>query len=162
MKKLSIRKVHWATCSIYVCWAGIPVSLILSICFTAFGGFHTDPKSELPYLPMDLFYSFVSGSFSICGQIFMAKALIYEDATKVAILKTSDVFIACLLQYFFLGIVMDRLAIIGSVSIVLSTITILAFKIIVNRYEDFKQDRIERTKEDFKENCCLKMIFFKI
>ncbi len=164
LKKLSMKKVHWATCSIYVCWAGIPMSLILSVCMATFGSAHQNLSQEVPHLPMDLFYAFISSSLSICAQIWMSKALIYEDATKVAILKTCDVFIACVLQYFFLGILIDYLAIIGSISIVLSTLTIIGFKIMSSRYEDFKlqKSKTESGPEGFKENVFFKVIFFQI
>ena len=90
---------------------------------------------------MDLFYSLFSAVLSLGGQILLTLALIYEDPTKLAVLKTTDVFFACLLQYCLLGIVIDYLAVIGSCSILAATLTILSFRYFQDRYEDHKAGR---------------------
>ena len=178
MKKLSNKKVHWASTVVYVCWPGIPLSLILSFFLYYYGLYHQDFQSEIKDIPMDLYYSILSALLSLAGQIFLAQAFIYEDATKIAITKTVDVFFTCCLQYLLLGVVIDFFAIIGSSSILSATISILVFKILENEYASYKTRKLERqeklndielskggqvnesrlTKRDY----LLKLIFFKL
>jgi len=174
LKKLSNAKVHWACSTIYVCWGGLPLSILLSILSIYQGSYHQKLELELDDLPMDLLYSFFSAFLSLGGQILLTLALIYEDPTKLAVLKTTDVFFACLLQYFLLGIVIDYLAVIGSCSVLAATLTILSFRYFQDRYEDHKANRMaeddaEKLKDSMKENngsamnsCCLEFIFFQI
>jgi drug/metabolite transporter (DMT)-like permease len=176
LKKLSFKKVHWATCTIFVCWVGLPIAVVLSIFMSFYGGFHQDISKELDDLPMDIFYSVLSSCFSLSGQIFLTKAMLHEEATKIAITKTIDVFFACVLQYVFLGIVADYLAIVGSCSILLATITIMGFKMVSKKYEDMKQQKQLEYEDEAarnsleskegpkrpKENVCLKFVFIKV
>jgi drug/metabolite transporter (DMT)-like permease len=88
LKKLSNSKVHWASNTIYVCWFGIPFSIIISAVLIKLGHVHKDFEKEKPDLPMDLFYSCLASCMSIIGQIFLNNSLKYEDATKIAIVRT--------------------------------------------------------------------------
>ncbi len=180
LKKLTNAKVHWATSIIYVCWAGLPLSIIISILLVYQGSYHKNFDLERDDFPMDIYYSMLSASFSLGGQILLTLAFFYEDATKLAVLRTTDVFFACLLQYFMLGVVIDYLTIIGSCSILLATFTILSFKIMQDRYDDYKVSQQAKNdtgnsnlkaEKDTNENgensetntsCCLDLIFFKV
>lgn len=179
MKKLSNKKVHWASTVVYVCWPGIPFSLILSFVLYKYGLYHQDIQSELKDLPMDLYYSVLSALLSLAGQIFLAQAFVYEDATKIAITKTVDVFFTCCLQYFLLGVIIDLFAIVGSCSILSATISILVFKMLENKYADYKDKKVKRQEKlkDIeltkggsegvesrlsKRDYLLKLIFFKL
>jgi len=112
---------------------------------------------------MDIFNSIFSAGISLTGQISLTLAFIYEDATKLAVLKTTDVLFACLLQYILLGVVIDYLAVIGSCSILMSTFTILSFRFFQERYESYKvAEAIDSVNGSPKKSCCLDFIFVKI
>lgn len=176
LKKLSFKKVHWATCTIYVCIVGMPLSLALSAFLIYKGLFHKNVAQELDQLPMDVYYSALSSMCSLSGQIFLTKALMHEEATKIAIIKTIDVFFACLLQYFLLGVLVDALAVVGSCSILLATITIMVFKILERKYSIRKQNRLEKYQQECaqsslenrtspeapKESLCMRFVFVKL
>ena len=137
LKKLCKAKVHWAVTTIYVCWFGVPVALVVSGILMLLGHSHQNFSQERDDLPMDLFYSVCSSLFSICGQVTLNIALKYEDATKISLTKTTDVLFSIVLQYILLGIKIDSLGMLGALSILAGTFCVLSFKILENRYESY-------------------------
>jgi drug/metabolite transporter (DMT)-like permease len=69
----------------------------------------------------------LSAIFGVFGQVCLNAALIYEEATTVALFKTTDVLLTFLLQFFFLNIRVDLFNIKGSLAIVLGTLIILLY-----------------------------------
>lgn len=145
IKKLCQAKVHWATTSIYVSWFGIPFTLALSIILISTNSSHLDLSVEQKDLPMDVFYSSISALLSLTGQICLNIAFKYEDATRIAVTKTVDVFFSAVLQYFILNIYMDSLNMMGALSILLGTSFVLLYKILESKYyeETFKEEVVE-------------------
>lgn len=84
---------------------------------------------------MDLFYSALAGFLSNVAQIFLNIALQYEDTTKIAITKTTDVFIAFVLQFILLNISPDWLSIIGACFILTATFFVLIYKMLNIKYD---------------------------
>jgi drug/metabolite transporter (DMT)-like permease len=134
LKKLNKCKVHWAVSTIYVCWSGIPMSLILSIILIQLKMAHKNFEKESYDLFMDIFYSVMSALVSILGQVLMNIALKYEDATKVSIIFTLGVFVTIVLQYFILGILIDLYSGLGAFFILVGTTFILVFQMIEAKY----------------------------
>jgi drug/metabolite transporter (DMT)-like permease len=143
IKKLCNSKVHWATSSIYVCWFGFPFSIVISAVLIAMGSAHKNFKAnnEQKDLPMDIFYSVMSSCLSLSAQILLNIALKYEDATKIAITKTIDVLFSAILQYLILDISLDSLNIIGAISILTGTFFVLMFKILENKYDNYRKSQ---------------------
>jgi drug/metabolite transporter (DMT)-like permease len=137
LKKLNNSKVHWASNTIFVCWFGIPFSLLISILLYKLGYSHQNLALEKKDLPMDLFYSVLSSILSVVGQILLNKCLMYEDATKIAITRTTDVLFTTILQYFILNIVIDLLSAVGAFNIMMGSFFILVFKLFEDKYERF-------------------------
>lgn len=160
IKKLCNSKVHWATSTIFVCWFGLPFSLIISAVLVKFEYFHTDLRQERKDLPMDIFYSVLASLLSVLGQILLNISLKYEDATKIAITKTIDVFFSFVLQFFLLNILIDAMSIVGAVFILAGTFFVLIFKILENRYDNFKKKQQIENKNQMR-NFILKLIFVK-
>jgi drug/metabolite transporter (DMT)-like permease len=146
IKKLNNSKVHWATSSIYVCWFGIPFAAVICLILIKLRIAHLDFTKEKRDLPMDVFYSVISASLSLAGQISLNISLKYEEATKIAIAKTVDVLFSAVLQYFLLDIAVDFLSMIGAGSILLGTCFVLVFRMLENRYEAAKLAKEERDK----------------
>ena len=86
---------------------------------------------------MDIFYSVCASCLSVVGQIFLNIALLYEDATKIAITKTIDVFFSFILQYILLNIDIDLLGLLGACSILTGTFFVLIFKLLENKYQEY-------------------------
>lgn len=137
IKKLTMRKVHWATNNIFVSLIGLPLSVVASILFVQFGMSHKNFAQEKKDLPMDLFYSILAALLANVAQIFLNLALQYEDTTKIAITKTTDVFIAFVLQFFLLSIEPDSMSMVGAMFIVLATFFVLAFKLLNVKYDQW-------------------------
>ena len=152
IKKLNNSKVHWATSSIFVCWFGIPFAFIICTCLIHLKMSHQNLELERKDLPMDIFYSSISACISLSGQIFVNISLKYEEATKVAIVKTIDVFFSAVLQYFMLNITMDLFNIMGAVSILTGTGFVLVYKMMENKYEAHKEDKTKAKLENEAKN----------
>lgn len=165
LKKLSNSKVHWAYSTICISWFGFPLSLILSILLTQLGYYHQNFLEEKNEILYDVFYSLAASSCSLFGQIFLNISFKYEDATKVAITKTTDVFFSFWLQYFFLDILVDKWKIIGALSILSGTFIVLLYKIFEDRDTRLKshtemENGLDEKKTTIKD-VLLKIILFK-
>jgi len=62
-------------------------------------------------------------------------------ASKLACIKTIDVFFSFVLQYLLLNINVDWISVIGACLIITGTFFVLIFKIMENRYLIFKQKK---------------------
>jgi len=136
IKKLAMCKVHWATNTLFVSLVGLPMSIVFSLILYNLGLSHKNfATQEKKDLPMDLFYSALAGFLSNVAQIFLNIALQYEDTTKIAITKTTDVFIAFVLQFILLNISPDWLSIIGACFILTATFFVLIYKMLNIKYD---------------------------
>ncbi len=115
------------------------MSLIISLILVLTGVSHSEFHEELKHLPIHLLYNFTAALIGVVGQCVLNIALKYEDASKLAIVKTIDVFYAFILQYLFLNIEANLLSIIGALTLVSGAFSVLIFKIIDNKSK--KSDR---------------------
>ena len=83
--------------------------------------------------------------------ICLIKATEYEDPTKVAMFRTTDLLFSFILQYFFLGIESNVFNIIGSTAITVGVLMIMGFKLIEKNYDHTKANG----------NSFLRIIFYK-
>ena len=171
IKKLTNKKVHWACSVIYGCWTGIPMSMCISAILVHYESYHKSfVDIEIKVLPMDLLISFIAGCISLFSQVVLNIAFKYEESTRIAIAKTSDVLFSCILQYFLLNIIIDLYGLLGSCLVLLGTILILVFKLVENKYKNFEFKKSLALKEEHKKvankekslNFIVKIIFFKI
>ena len=130
VRKLSMNKVYFAVTTLYGTFLGLPASIVTSVLLIVTGLFHNDPICELKYLPYDIMYGLIGGAFAVLAHVTFNISLQYEDATKVAILRTIDVLFSFLLQFLILGINADYISALGAVAILLGTFVILFFKFI--------------------------------
>ena len=84
---------------------------------------------------MHILYSCIGALGGISGVSLFNLAFLYEDATKISIIKTIDVFYSFLLQYFLLNIKIDLLGVIGAVFVLSSTFLIILFKIFEAKFK---------------------------
>ena len=114
-------------------------------------------------LKLHLFYSILVGMIASCNQIIFNLSLQYEDASKISIIKTTELFFIFLMQYFFLNIKTDYLNMIGAFLILTSTLIIILYKIF-DQIEDEKRKFRTKNQQD-SQSKIIKLIknilFFK-
>jgi drug/metabolite transporter (DMT)-like permease len=130
IKKLCVNKVYFGVTTLYGTFLGLPASILTSILLVVTGLSHNNPICELKNLPLDIMWGLFGGGFAVIAHVTFNISLQYEDATKVAILRTIDVFFSFLMQFLILGINADYISALGAVSILMGTIVILFFKFI--------------------------------
>jgi drug/metabolite transporter (DMT)-like permease len=134
LKSLCNVKVHWSVSTIYIAYFGLPICVASSVLLIYFGFAHRT-FTNFKALQVNVAFSGASAVMAILGQCSLNIALNYEDATKVSILKTIDVFIAFVLQFFILNIRLDVFSVLGSLAILVGTFLVMAFKGLEASYE---------------------------
>jgi drug/metabolite transporter (DMT)-like permease len=153
MKKLSTNNVHFSLVTIFTSYFGIPVSAIISVILVLTGIAHKDFAAESEHLLLHSIYVLCGAFIGVLTQIAINLAYKHEEASKVAIVRTIDVFFSFIIQYFMLNIVMDVFSIIGSVLIVSGTFLVLSMKLLdnkLNRDNECKLDN-EFKMDDYAE-----------
>jgi drug/metabolite transporter (DMT)-like permease len=158
LKKLCTQKVHFSIVIIYVTYVGIPVTFTISLALILTGFSHENFSANLHLLPTQILYSCIGGVLGVLSQILLNLSLQYEEASKIAILKTLDVFFTFLFQYLILNISIDMFSFIGSCSILFGTFIILSFKLIDNRMIQKQKSMAHKNggsyEKDFKKGRC--------
>ena len=151
LKKLSTEKVHYSIVIIFGTYVGIPVTFLISLILIVLKISHQNFPNNLHMIPLQLFHVIIGGILGVMSQILLNFSLKYEDASKIAIIRTLDVLLTFFLQYLFLNISIDIFSLIGSCSILLGTFIILSFKLIENRIKERqkKKNVIETTNNFF-------------
>ena len=160
IKKLCIEKVHYSISIIYGGYFGIPISLLISIFFYS-TGLHAHSSSSLlinnPIIILkQIGYSFLSGFFGVMAQLFLNFALAYEDASKIAIFKTTDLIFTFLFQFYLVGIKKDLYSSLGAFLILFGTFLILVYKFLDNKLSNNNVNNSQNYSNIF-----LKILFFK-
>jgi drug/metabolite transporter (DMT)-like permease len=141
LKKLCIRKVHYSIVTIYVTYVGFPVSAFIIFILSVTGASHSNFKLELNVLPLHIFYTFLAAVFGVLGQVFLNVSMNYEDASKIAIVKSMDLFFTFALQYIVLSTPIDAYSILGSISILSGAVLVLVFKIVSENIIEKKSEK---------------------
>jgi len=143
MKKLSTKNVHFSLVTIFTSYFGIPVSAIISVILVLTGIAHKNFEAESEHLLLHSFYVLCGAFIGVLTQIAINLAYKHEEASRVAIVRTIDVFFSFFIQFFMLNIVMDVYSIIGSVLIVSGTFLVLSMKLLDNKIKtdnEFEMD----------------------
>lgn len=130
IKKLCNIKIHYSLSSSYPALMGLPISVVISVCIFFAGSSHTDFASEKDKILLHMGYSVCSALFANCALILLNLALEVEDASKIAIVKTSDVAFAFILQYLILNVEFHMFGLIGAAFIMSATLLIVVFRIV--------------------------------
>lgn len=157
LKNLSNRKVHYSVSVIYASYLGIPFSLLISLVLhlSDLDKRNFEEFNNSSVIAWQLFYSFISASSGVLSQTMMNISIKYEDASKVALLRSTDLLYTFILQHFFLGIDSNLFSIIGASLIFISTILVLVFKI-MEKSTSKEADKMQRN------NFMKKIFLFKL
>jgi drug/metabolite transporter (DMT)-like permease len=155
VKNLCMNKVHYVHINLIVSFIGLVLCTpFASIMLARRLFFYNGSNHQKPtFVPLHLLYILFSGLLGSLGQIFTYLSLKYEDASKVAVIKTSNLFFIFVLQYFLLDIVTNFYSMIGAALIVSSTIIIFAFK--------FLDEWLQSTDNKSKNSSCKRYCFYK-
>ena len=172
IKKLCIKKVHFSISSIYTSYIGLPICLILSLFFiyTKNSSLMYNIEFNWANFKWHLFYAILVGLIGSLNQIILNLSLQYEEASKISIIKTSDLFFVFLMQYLFLGIKSDCLNVIGALLIIFSSFLIMIYRLIDEnnsrklfyKNASLKQDSLVKSKKRSSKKCqrFFKSLFF--
>ena len=136
LKKLSNLKVHYSIAGVYTCYFGLPLAIALSA-FAFITG--VERKNAELYntwnsLIWQWIYTLTSASCGVFSQILMNLSLKYEEASKISIIRTSDLFFTFLFQLLILDIHSNYLSIVGALLIFVATIIVLLFKLVDQKW----------------------------
>ena len=167
LRKLCVKKVHFSIPTIFTTFIGFPVALTISATLILTG--YSKLVENIEHVPRQLFwhlfYVCIVGVIGSFNQIVFNLALKYEDAFKISLVKTADLFIVLIMQYFLLDININYLNLIGISLIVSSTLFILAYKHFDDLYwarnEDQIDNKLKGNYQDSKENLLKKILFYK-
>lgn len=154
LKKLNNSKVHFSINIIYPAMVGIPITFVISSII-----FYFDLEKRNKELYKDteavlwqISYVLISAVSNLLTQLFFNIAINYEDATKLSIVRISDLFFTFFFQTLILNIYADLFSIVGALLIFVSTFLVILYKIIEKKYN----------KKNDSKSSCEKFIFYKI
>ena len=156
---------HFSIINSYASYFGIPITMLLIGAITATGQNTTD-YSQLGTSPFywGLFFSVLSAMLDICSQIIWIISVKFDDVSKIAMYRASDLLFTFIVQYFLLDhISSNALKYVGAVLITCSMVLIMGFKVVdVGRQRRREQDEGLGLTVNGKESCFERFIFFKI
>ena len=131
LKKLSNENVHYSVVAIYASYFGLPLSLFISLLIFATGVEHKNIQMFQTHMSImeQAAYSLTSAVCGVMSQIFFNVSMRHEDASKIAIFRSTDFFFTYLFQYLWLGIATNVYSVVGASLIILGTVLILIYKI---------------------------------
>ena len=115
LKKIHSHRVHPMTILIVYGIVGMMLSAVATSALE---------KWINPRCGRDRMLLILNGIFTFLIHVFTTLATLYEKATTVSIIKTTDVFFTFFLEYIFFGLIPNYLTIIGSVVIVICLVAI--------------------------------------
>jgi drug/metabolite transporter (DMT)-like permease len=145
VKKLNQVQVHFSLSIIYGSYFGLPLAFATSLVLYFASPSHimsfSFVKENYALLVRQLAFSVLSALCGTTSQIFLNFALKYEDASKIAIMRTTDLLFAFALQYILLRIEKDMANAAGCLLILLGTFIVLSYKIVNKRLETNEKNK---------------------
>ena len=132
IKHLCNKKVHYSVIIIYSSYLGIPISSAISITLYVTGVSYKNSAS-LESIMVQIFYSFLSAVVGLSAQICLSLSLKYEEASRISIIKTTDLIFTFIFQSYLVNIVKDYLSSVGAYLILLGAFLIFVSKFIENK-----------------------------
>lgn len=135
LKKLSNKHVHFSVAIVYASYVGLPLTIALSLAthFTQLTNKSVEHYKDTTTILWQVSYALGSAVSGLMSQVFMNLSLKYEEASKVSLLRTTDLLFVFLLQYFLLDIFSNYYSIIGSMMIFVATLLVMLFKFVDQR-----------------------------
>jgi drug/metabolite transporter (DMT)-like permease len=170
LKKLAAQKIHFSLILIFSSYIGLPVSIAISLIMllAGFDKKNPDVYTNAQKLITQIAFALSSAFCGILSQVLMSLSLVYEDASKMTLFKSADLFFVFILQYIIVNIKTNMYSQIGAFLIFVGILTIMIFKIFDKRNDKKKriihqQNALNFNKKPIvlKQNFLTKIIFFK-
>jgi drug/metabolite transporter (DMT)-like permease len=167
LKKLNDQKAHYSVAIAYAAYFGLPFTLLLSLLSYLFGIEKTNKLEHFktaPALAWQIGFSLLSAFSGVLSQVLFNLALKYEEASKVSIIRSTDLFFIFILQvllfhfkcclfavqivtyilyfklkFFILDIYSNLFSLIGAVLIFTASVLIMVYKLVEKKWN--KQPR---------------------
>jgi drug/metabolite transporter (DMT)-like permease len=146
LKKLANVRTHYAVVNMFPAYFGFPSSLIIILILKLNGVYHVNINEEKKLYPLHIVYSICGALSGILGISLFNIGFMYEDATKISIIKTVDVVFSFLLQFLLLNVKIDMLGVLGAFFVLSATFFIIISKLFEN---------------SLKKKCCCKLLVAK-
>ena len=150
IKKLTTKSIHFVVIIFYYAFIGLGASVLLSLLIALL-----KPSEQLGVRPSvyasqivskDISLALLAGLINFIGHICFTLALAKQNANKIVLLRTVDIFIAFALDYLLLSIVPNVFTLLGALLILVGVTVILIYKYTMARKEsvDFSTNDIYR------------------
>ena len=133
VKKACMQGAHWSVVTAYGNYFGVPGCVAISVAMYAAGLTHQvkhdaadADAAETGRFVEHLAWSCASAVLHALGTMMYNVALSCEEATKVFMVKASDVLMSFVIQWLVLGIVLDVWSLSGSLAILVAVMLILS------------------------------------
>jgi drug/metabolite transporter (DMT)-like permease len=164
LKYLAIKKAHLSVVLLYATYYGIPTSVLTCLVMILTGLEERKDFSiiESQVLKNDFYLAIVAGLISVLSQILINLAIQLEDASKVSIIKSTDLIFTFFFQYICLGIQQNFFSLLGASCIFLSALMLVLYK----RADSKHTKRLKKISENNlsvikKKSCFNEIIFYK-
>ncbi len=117
---------------------GLMISVVISLCLYFFYDSHKNSVAKIELILENIGYSVASAVFNMISLVCLNLALEVEEASKIAIIKTSDVVFSFVLQYLILNINLVKTSLFGASFILSATFLLTVFKVIEKKCGDNK------------------------
>jgi drug/metabolite transporter (DMT)-like permease len=161
IKKLCEKDIHVSVIMLYASYFGVPATLTVSLFMHIFS--YEQYKAGLRFETSELIFqaglTILTGFLELASQLCTNVALKHEDASKIALIKSSELFLTNIFQYLFLDIVANLFSKIGGLLIFSSMCMVLLHKIFDKKFNSEKKTQTEcRVKN---QSLFQKVMFFK-
>lgn len=162
LRKLAVKKAHYAVVTLYTSVMGLPIALLLSyiLMYTGASNLVYNYNHKFNELIWHILFSVIAGIISALNQIISNLSFKYIEASKISLIRASDLFFVYLFQYIFLNVESKILTTIGAVLILSSTLFILIFEILDEKHSKNLDKHKQSSPKEPKILSCFEKLFF--
>lgn len=138
-RQLAIDQIHFSQILIFPCYFAVPYSVSMSIIDLTYN------QQAFVLEATQLCYSVAGALSAVISMVLLSKALEYEEAGKISLMRTLGILLAYLFQHIILDVQLDFLALVGTIFVITGNLIV------------FLTDYANRSKS----NCLCKCMAFK-
>lgn len=165
LKKLSNKKVHYSVAIIYASYFGLPFTISLNVIsyLTGLEKKNMQLYDSVEKVSWQIGLALMAALCGVVSQMLMNIALIYEEASKVSIIRTTDLLFIFILQYVLLDIYSNVFSMVGALMIFISGILIMIYKMIEKKFNKPARSQVNASQDNIGGKCaaCKKIFFYK-
>jgi drug/metabolite transporter (DMT)-like permease len=132
-KKLITNNIDYSVVLFYPSLIGAPISFTISFVLVITKKTHVNLFFEWKLLVIEVIYSGIAATIGIFAVTIFCISHKYEDVSKIAIIKSTDIAFSFIFQYLFLNIQADLFGVFGAISILTGIFLIFILKLFKNK-----------------------------